>query len=208
MFLLLSAQNLYFAQCCLCVFDTKWLPIPCLILDYKGEIFMSWIFIILILILVAFVLEGYGKKINSSNSNSFINFSNYHTNNYLMTQTELIFYRQLKTITDNLQLSIFPQVNLERIIQTTTNSPADRNRIKSRSIDYTIVNNKNCKVLCCIELDVYTHYREKNKQVDEFKDNLFKEVEIPLYLPLISGTTVLTIPSPFIPIFIIPVPLL
>jgi len=146
-----------------------------------------WIFIVLILIVLAFSLEGYGKKINYGHSKSSVNFSNYQTNNYLMTQTELVFYRQLKTITDNLQLSIFPQVNLERIIQAKRPTPADRNRIKSRSIDYTIVNNKNCKIICCIELDDYTHNREKNKQIDEFKDNLFKQVHIPLYRIKVSN---------------------
>lgn len=145
------------------------------------------ILIVFILIILALSLENYGKKFNSSKANSSINFSNYQTNNYLMTQTELKFYRQLKIITDNLQLSIFPQVNLERIIQARTNSPADRNRIKSRSIDYTIVNNKNCKIMCCIELDDYTHNREKSKQIDEFKNKLFEQVNIPLHRIKVSS---------------------
>lgn len=33
-----------------------------------------------------------------------------------MTPTELKFYRELKKVTDKLELSIFPEVNMERII--------------------------------------------------------------------------------------------
>lgn len=147
--------------------------------------------LILILICLAIFLEIYGRKTNThskTNSNLSNNhLSNYQTNNYLMTPTELSFYKQLKPITDNLQLSIFPQVNLERMITTVTPTPADRNRIKSRSIDFTIVNSKNCRIVCCIELDDYTHNREKSKQADEFKNSLFEYVKIPLYRIKVSS---------------------
>ena len=56
-----------------------------------------------------------------------------------------------------------------------------RGRIKSRSIDYTIVENAKCKIKCCIELDDKSHERESAKRADEFKNNLFKKVGIPLY---------------------------
>lgn len=56
-----------------------------------------------------------------------------------MTQTELNFYRKLKTITDKLELTIFPEVDLERIINVKDNDNLYRNRIKSRCIDFTIV---------------------------------------------------------------------
>lgn len=104
-----------------------------------------------------------------------------------MTQTELKFYRELKKVTDELELIIFPQINLERIINVKDNNKPDRNRIKSRSIDFTIVNNKNCKIVCCIELDDYTHNRENVKKLDNFKNELFKQVNIPLYRVKVSN---------------------
>ena len=67
------------------------------------------------------------------------------------------------------------------------NNKVDRNRIKSRSIDFTIVNNKNCKIVCCIELDDYTHNRENVKKLDNFKNELFKQVNIPLYRVKVSN---------------------
>lgn len=110
-----------------------------------------------------------------------IDLSKYYSNGYLMTKTELLFYKELKKVTDKLNLVIFPQVNLERIINVYDSNYSDRNRIKSRSIDYTIANNKDCKIICCIELDDYYHNRESVKQKDAFKNELFKKVKIPLY---------------------------
>lgn len=121
------------------------------------------------------------EKIEQINNIKYFDLSKFKTNGYVMTQTELLFYKELKKVTDKLELIIFPQVNLERIINVYDNNYTDRNRIKSRSIDYTIVNNQNCKVVCCIELDDYTHNQKKVKEVDEFKNELFKKVKIPLY---------------------------
>lgn len=119
------------------------------------------------------------EKIETDNNN--IDLSKYQTNGYIMTQTELIFYKELKKVTEKLELSIFPQVDLERIIKVSDNNSKDRNRIKSRSIDFSIVNNKNCKLICCIELDDYTHNRENVKKADNFKNELFNKIKIPLY---------------------------
>ncbi len=110
-----------------------------------------------------------------------IDYSNFQKKDYVMTQAELKFYRELKKITDKLELSIFPQVQLERIISVKNNNRSYRNRIKSRSIDYTIVTNKNCKIVCCIELDDYTHNYNNRVKRDEFINQLFFSTGIKLY---------------------------
>lgn len=137
--------------------------------------------IILILVILAIVLNN--PKIYNKNNiiNEQYNLTNYTTKRYIMTSTELNFYRNLKQVANELNLEIFPQVNLERIIQTKDNNFIDRNRIKSKSIDYTLVNNKNCKIIACIELDDYTHNKENVKINDEFKNLIFKQVNIPLF---------------------------
>ena len=143
------------------------------------------IIIAIILIAVSVILN---ENTNKETEDKKIDYSNYETNNYVMTQTELKFYRELKKVTDELDLNIFPQVNLERIINVKNNNKPDRNRIKSRSIDFTIVNNKNCRIVCCIELDDYTHNRENVKKLDNFKDELFKQVNIPLHRIKVNNT--------------------
>lgn len=139
-----------------------------------------WLIIVIFVILAIIVIfpkkNTEGIKITDN-----VVLSNFTTNKYVMTQTELIFYRKLKEMTDKMEMNIFPQINLERIIETKNKNNADRNRIKSRSIDYTIVNNKNCKIICCIELDDNSHNRESAKKADKFKDDIFKQVNIPLY---------------------------
>lgn len=127
------------------------------------------------------------SSITYNNTIKYIDLSKYHTDGYVMTHTELLFYKELKKITDKLELLIFPQVGLERIINVYDGNYADRNRIKSRSIDYAIVNNQNCKIICCIELDDYSHNSEKSKEVDEFKNELFRKVRIPLYRIKVSS---------------------
>ena len=67
---------------------------------------------IIIFIIILATPRNNGKQSKTDNS-----LSNYTTKGYVMTRTELIFYRKLKEITDELNLSIFSQVNLERIIE-------------------------------------------------------------------------------------------
>lgn len=146
-------------------------------------------YIVIILLLIGvFILYYLNQKgILEEKQEKYANLENYISNGYVMTQTELQFYRELKKITDKLELTIFSQVGLERIINVKDNNNRDRNRIKSRSIDYVIVNNKNCKIICCIELDDYTHNRKKSIENDQFKDKLFKKVKIPLHRIKVSN---------------------
>ena len=138
--------------------------------------------------MVGFVLYYFNQKeILKEKLDKSKNLDNFISNKYVMTQTELKFYRELKQITDKLNLSIFPQINLERLIEVKDKNNRDRNRIKSRSIDYTIVNNNNCKVICCIELDDYAHERVNVKANDIFKNKLFEKVNIPLHRIKVSN---------------------
>lgn len=141
------------------------------------------VFIIVLLVIIAIILNNpniYNKKniIKENNLEKNNDLSNYTTKKYVMTYTELKFYKELKKITEELNLEIFPQVNLEKIIQIKDNNNIERNKIKSRSIDYTIVKKENCEIIACIELDDYNHNREKAKKNDEFKNKIFKKVNI------------------------------
>ncbi len=142
-----------------------------------------FIIAIIIIIIISIIDKTFlvQNKEKQNTTTQELNLSKYTTKKYVMTQTELAFYRELKKITDELELTIFPQVDLERIIQVTDNNSADRNKIKSRSIDYTIVNNKNCKIVACIELDDKSHNTQKAQKADDFKNELFNKVNIPLY---------------------------
>lgn len=140
--------------------------------------------VVLIFIFLLIVLEkliDYKYTPNNSNVKSTIDFNHFVKKDYVMTKTELMFYRDLKKITDKLDLSVFPQVDLERIVNVKDNNNKDRNRIKSRTIDYTIVRNTNCKIICCIELDDYTHNYKNRIERDNFINELFSSVGIKLH---------------------------
>lgn len=121
---------------------------------------------------------------NLINSHTETNeYSIYTTNNYIMTICEQKFYRFLQSefYRCNINCSIFPQVDLERIVQVKDNNKTDGNRIKSRTIDFTVVSNENnYKIVCCIELDDYTHRRFDRIKRDTFVNGIFKNVGITL----------------------------
>lgn len=112
---------------------------------------------------------------NNTNVNK-INYSEkYVKKEYLLTPTELKFYKILKNITDELNLVICPQVAMYEIVKN--RNFKDFNKIASKTIDFVICE-ENLKIKLCIELDDYTHNREKRKQRDEFINNLFKDTNI------------------------------
>ena len=113
------------------------------------------IFIIIILVILLAILN----KIPATSENEEIkpqdDLSKYRKKTYVMTKNELIFYRVLKQVTNELELSVFPQVHLEEIIEVIDGNNRDRNKIKSRSIDYTIVENNKCKIIACINFGIH-----------------------------------------------------
>lgn len=149
--------------------------------------------------LLIFIINN-SKSNNSNNNNGKklkseydINYSKFYKKDFVMTPTELNFYKKLKIITDRLDLTIFPQVDLERIVNVYNNENSYRNRIKSRCIDFTIVTNNNCKIICCIELDDYTHNRPDRQKRDKFINELFQNINLKLYRIKINNYNMLEI---------------
>ncbi len=118
------------------------------------------------------------NQLNNQGDGKLLKFNMYQRKNYLMTDTEEKFY---KILINNLpNYDIFAQVNLERIIYCKTRSYSYRNRIKSCSIDFVITRKDNCKIICCIELDDYTHNYKDRIERDKFINRLFYSVGLPL----------------------------
>lgn len=96
---------------------------------------------------------------------------------YLLTQTELKFYKLLKSITDELNLVICPQVALYEIV--CNKDFRDFNRIQNKCIDFVIAE-PNLKIKFCIELDDYTHTKNRRIKRDEFINKLFNDLNMRL----------------------------
>lgn len=136
---------------------------------------------IYILTIIFFVL-GYILKIMNNKNNS--------TNKMLiiacpMTTTELKFYKILEEILNKYELKIIPQIQLQKIFQT--NNITDFNKIKSKSIDYAVVD-KEFKYKFFIELDDYTHNYANRIKRDNYINNLFKNNNLNLLRIKVKNT--------------------
>lgn len=125
---------------------------------------MDYIYILAII----FFILGYILKIRNNKNNT--------TSKMLviacpMSKTELEFYKILKQILNKYELKIIPQIQLQKIFQA--NNITDFNKIKSKSIDYAIVD-KEFKYKFFIELDDYTHNYNNRIRRDDYINNLFK----------------------------------
>lgn len=140
------------------------------------------LYIVIILAIIVIIVEAIiaRKKINKVNNevDESINYNEKYTKKeYLLTQTELKFYKLLKQITDELNLVICPQVTLYEIVNN--KNYRDFGKIQSKSIDF-VITEPNLKIKLCIELDDYTHTKGKRIKRDKFINKLFNDVGIKL----------------------------
>ncbi len=135
---------------------------------------------ILIIIAVLLYILGYIVKYINSNKNITINENCYLPKMNPMTETEKTFLSYLKHFTDKYNLIILPQVQLQSIFKLSNNKDITSfNKIKSKSVDFAIVDNKyNYKLF--IELDDYTHNPKNRIERDSFVNNLFNTYNLKL----------------------------
>ncbi len=155
----------------------------------------SWIIIfsIILLLFIIFILFYQNKRVKKrknkkrpkKQANTYFDYSYmpYRKNN-LLTKTEYKFYLILKKKCDEQNLLICPKVRLEDFIlvplEDFNEKQKYRGHIKSRHVDF-LITDSNLHILAGIELDDPTHNTEQAKIIDEFKDNLFKTIGIPLF---------------------------
>jgi len=137
---------------------------------------LIFIIVIAFLILIAIILKEPTKKDTTSNNN--IEY-NYIVKNNPMTEREKQFCMNIKEITDKYNLIIIPQLQMQRIFNTKKEDISAFNKIKSKSIDFAIVdNNYNYKFF--IELDDYTHNYKNRVERDNFVNALFEKYNLKL----------------------------
>lgn len=107
----------------------------------------------------------------------------YEKQEYLLTATELKFYRVLKPICDERNLAVFAKVRLEDLVtvpQYVFNNWKWRGYIRSRHIDFVLCDASNLKIRCAVELDDWHHGFFKNQQIDERKNKIMRDAGLPL----------------------------
>lgn len=103
----------------------------------------------------------------------------------LLTKTEYAFWKVLQKKADENHLRVCPKVRMEDFlsvnVKSERNRMAWRGRIKSRHIDF-ILCDMDLHMIAGVELDDNTHiYNKQTKEIDKFKDAVFKKIDIPLF---------------------------
>lgn len=100
----------------------------------------------------------------------------------LLTKNEYPFFMQLRDICEEEGLYVCTKVRLEDLCYTTSKSHVKKFRgyINSRHVDF-IICDREMHILAAIELDDPSHNSKEAKKIDNFKNDLFSAIDIPLY---------------------------
>ena len=154
-------------------------------------------FIIILIILIIVLVYIIQKKSNSptlvqnnTEKNDLeeekIDYKKYYTPKvFVTTLNELKFYNILLEIAKEMDLILFSQVSLYNIVSMKKDLDFSThkkyfNKIASKTIDFVLVDKKNCRIKLCIELDDSTHNQPKRIKRDIFINELFESLEINL----------------------------
>lgn len=146
-----------------------------------------WITVIIIGIIVIFI-EAFSQTVRNKKLDNKIKqdkeaeetpIQRYpYKKKYLFTKNEFHFYKQLQAIADKRNLIPLAKIRLADFIEVSEKSEYMKYfaKIKSKHIDFLLIDKNTLKIVAAIELDDNSH----NTTKDEFKNKLFQQVNIPL----------------------------
>lgn len=112
------------------------------------------------------------------------NIYSYRKQKYLLSKTELNFYKfLLQSLPSN--ITVMCKVRLADLISPNVSSKEyiyAFNKIKSKHIDFVLIDNQTSEILYAIELNGGSHLLNKRILRDKFLKNLLKEVDIPFLI--------------------------
>lgn len=137
--------------------------------------------ILLLYLIIKVIITQHTKTNNTDIENNIQEYLPYRQK-YLLSKTEYAFYNELKKQCDEKNLLICPKVRMEDFIEVTDTENVNKYRgyIKSRHIDFIICNDK-LHILAGLELDDNSHLTKRAQETDEFKNQVFKVINLPLY---------------------------
>lgn len=108
----------------------------------------------------------------------------YKSRENFFTKSEHIFFKELEKQNDG-KYHIFSKVRLEDIVQVTPDldyktKRIKRNSIKSRHIDFALVDKETNKIILAIELDGSSHNSKRQIRSDKKKNEILKSAGIKL----------------------------
>lgn len=101
----------------------------------------------------------------------------------MLSQYEKDFYKSLSTIAEKNNCIVFTKVSLKDFAEVTSEAGKSFQtyfyKIAQKHIDF-IICNKDLKILFAIELDDSSHQNQAAKKNDDFKNEFFRKIDIPL----------------------------
>ena len=109
----------------------------------------------------------------------------YYLMHSVMTYHETILFSILSDFCQKYKFVLLSKVRLADFIQpiNTTNRKDYYhwfNRISAKHVDFLVCETETIKPLCAIELDDYTHRYKNRQDRDEFVDNVYKSIKLPI----------------------------
>lgn len=147
---------------------------------------LAIVFVILLLLIFGTVLIFFSPKTRKERYH-------YAKREYLFDKYEKEFYLVLREALRETDLVVFPKVRMGDFIKVRSMSDnslwwKENNKILRKHIDFLICNEYYFNPLAVIELDGYSHTKQKNKKIDNFKDEACKVAGIPMIrVPIQSG---------------------
>lgn len=97
---------------------------------------------------------------------------------YLLTKNEYRFYKKLRPIADTLGLDVLAKIRMGDLVQPLQNPNKSEwysqwGKIKSRHVDFALVDPASMYVKLLIELDDASHNDEQAKEIDQFKNDVY-----------------------------------
>jgi len=150
-----------------------------------GDIFsaalreMAPLLIIIVLAIAGLVVL---KALRGGSSSLAVTFP-YVRRSRLFTEAEARFLRMLREAAPDVH--VFGKVRLEDVIVAKSGlsqgeRQAARNRIKSRHLDFVLVDPASTRVICAVELDDSSHLSAQARRSDAFKDGALAAAGVPL----------------------------
>ena len=148
---------------------------------------MKSILLLAVLVGIAYVIIQKLKQNESpTNKQPIDNIGSYFSlKKYFFTQSEKAFFDEL-TKQNNGQYTILSKVRLEDIV--TANRSLDwkekgikRNYIKSKHLDFVLLDRQYGTIFAVIELDGGSHNSEKQGKYDQVKDDILNSVRVNFY---------------------------
>ncbi len=152
------------------------------LISFLGFIFV--LFLCLKIIKKIFIFFTDKSKSEIVTENTFTTSSPYYLKQNFFSTSEKIFFEMLMANLQNTNFVIFSKTRLADLVEIKVQGKerlTPWNKIKSKQIDFSVFDLSKNKVVLLVELDGNSHRSQKALKSDNFKNELFSNINIPLH---------------------------